>query len=247
MPPLQMAPNVLITGSLVVIVLLVALLLWRRDQGVSSRPDVLELADGTRLSPGEREAVTAAREYVVAANGETTVQELRTAVYPDHRVGYRTAQDWWRGVVGPALDHMPDVEVPREDGEVADDGTVRAEDVDDVAPTWIPDASPDEGERFGHAREPRRGDDPQVRVSDGQNEAVLRVGSPEDVRVVSWQGGDVDVDWLADAREYLRETVQEGDLDLEAGGRQWDGREQDGRPTGREDDATRQDEPARER
>jgi len=114
MTPLQVAPNTVIMGSLVVVAILVAVLLWRRGRGISSRPDVLELADGTRLSPGEREAVTSAQDYVVAGDGETSAQELRTEVYPDHRVGYRTARDWWRGLVGPTLDQATDLEVPHD-------------------------------------------------------------------------------------------------------------------------------------
>lgn len=210
--PLQAGPNLIPPSVVLLAAVFATLLLWRMGTEGEGEPGARELPDGTRLGRGERAAAVAAREYVVDAEGAITVREVREEVFPDHSAGYPSAGRWWAEAVGPALDHDDAIEVPRRGDRVALSGFLDAVDDPPEDPTWFPDPTPPPGERFGHALVRRRDRHAQVRVSDGRNEATLRVHAADDVRVVSWEGEGVSVDWLADARDHVREAVRAGSL-----------------------------------
>lgn len=91
-----------------------------------SIPDALEAVDfpGTKHRAECVEAVEATYDYI-RENGGATMRELVTDVMPEHDVGYkvpvlkegeRYRGGWWRHVVKPGLEALPDVEKPPRGG-----------------------------------------------------------------------------------------------------------------------------------
>lgn len=99
-------------------------------QAVESRPDAEQdpfmLAEWpSNRSPGEcRQAVYAARDYI-EDQGSATMRELVAEILPEHPVGYDVVEleegdryrgAWWRKVVKPGLEALPEIEKPATGG-----------------------------------------------------------------------------------------------------------------------------------
>lgn len=97
-----------------------------RDEAESEGPD--PLADVEFPQSRERgeciEAVEAARDYI-RDHGSATMRELVGDVMPEYPVGYRVPEleegdryrgGWWRHVVKPGLEALPEIEKPKAGG-----------------------------------------------------------------------------------------------------------------------------------
>lgn len=91
-----------------------------RDTYPSTKPDVLEAVDlPASVDPDEAaEAVFAARDYL-EEHGPASMRDIVTDVMPDYPLGYDVPQletgerfrgAWWRRIVKPGLQAVPEVE-----------------------------------------------------------------------------------------------------------------------------------------
>ena len=77
--------------------------------------DVKHALESLDLSSAEREAARAAFGFLYR-RGEASEAEIGQAVYPDHRAGYDSVDDWWDGAVRDAFEALPAVERVEDDG-----------------------------------------------------------------------------------------------------------------------------------